>query len=97
LTAHFFAVIYTSQLKGDVMRYIFTRADVELDCTLDYLPAEVGSTENGLKIEPDYPEAMELVSAQHRDIEMIGFLADYVVRDIQDEALALFKQDMRRQ
>jgi hypothetical protein len=94
---YFFAVIYTSQLKGDVMRFMFTRADVELDCTLDYLPAEVGSTENGLKIEPDYPEAMELVSAQHRDIEMIGFLADYVVRDIQDEALALFKHDMRSQ
>jgi hypothetical protein len=94
---HFFAVIYTSQLKGDVMRFMFVRADVELDCTLDYLPAEVGSTENGLKIEPDYAEKMELVSAQHRDIEMIGFLADYVVRDIQDEALALFKHDMRSQ
>ena len=79
------------------MRYIFTRADVELDCTLDYLPAEIGSTENGLKIEPDYAESMELVSAQHKDIEMIGFLADYVVRDIQDEALALFKHDMRSQ
>ena len=79
------------------MRYIFTRADVELDCTLDYLPPEIGSTENGLKIEPDYAESMELVSAQHRDIEMIGFLADYVVRDIQDEALALFKHDMRSQ
>jgi len=50
-----------------------------------------------LKIEPDYAESMELVSATHKDIEMIGFLADYVVRDIQDEALALFKQDMRRQ
>ena len=79
------------------MRFMFVRADVELDCTLDYLPAEVGSTENGLKIEPDYAEKMELVSAQHRDIEMIGFLADYVVRDIQDEALALFKHDMRSQ
>lgn len=79
------------------MRYMFVRADVELDCTLDYLPAEVGSTENGLKIEPDYPEAMELVSVTHKDIEMIGFLADYVVRDIQNEALALFKSDMRRQ
>jgi hypothetical protein len=94
---YFFAVIYTSQLQGDVMRFMFIRADVELDCTLDYLPAEIGSTENGLKIEPDYPEKMELVSAQHRDIEMIGFLADYVVRDIQDEALALFKHDMRSQ
>ena len=79
------------------MRYIFTRADVELDCTLDYLPAEIGSTENGVKIEPDYAESMELVSVTHKDIEMIGFLADYVVRDIQDEALALFKQDMRSQ
>jgi hypothetical protein len=94
---HFFAVIYTSQLQGDIMRYIFTRADVELDCTLDYLPAEIGSTENGLKIEPDYAESMELVSVTHKDIEMIGFLADYVVRDIQDEALALFKHDMRSQ
>ena len=72
------------------MRFMFVRADVELDCTLDYLPAEVGSTENGVKIEPDYPEAMELVSATHRDIEMIGFLADYVVRDIQNEALDKF-------
>ena len=79
------------------MRYIFTRADVELDCTLDYLPAEIGSTENGLKIEPDLAEVMELVSATHKDIEMIGFLADYVVRDIQIEALALFKHDMRSQ
>ena len=79
------------------MRYIFTRADVELDCTLDYLPAEIGSTENGVKIEPDYGEAMELVSVTHKDIEMIGFLADYVVRDIHDEALALFKHDMRSQ
>ena len=79
------------------MRYIFTRADVELDCTLDYLPAEIGSTENGLKIETDYGEAMELVSVTHKDIEMIGFLADYVVRDIQDEALALFKHNMRSQ
>jgi hypothetical protein len=75
---------------------MFVRADVELDCTLDYLPPEIGSTENGVKIEPDYAEAMELVSALHKDIEMIGFLADYVVRDIQDEALALFKQDMKR-
>lgn len=79
------------------MRFMFVRADVELDCTLDYLPAEIGSTENGLKIEPDYGESMELVSVTHRDIEMIGFLADYVVRDIQDEALALFKHDMRSQ
>ena len=70
---------------------------MELDCTLDYLPAEIGSTENGLKIEPDYGESMELVSVTHRDIEMIGFLADYVVRDIQDEALALFKHNMRSQ
>ena len=79
------------------MRFMFVRADVELDCTLDYLPAEIGSTENGLKIEPDYGEAMELVSVTHKDIEMIGFLADYVVRDIQDEALALFKHNMRSQ
>jgi hypothetical protein len=28
---------------------------------------------------------------------MIGFMADYVVRDIQIEALAVFKEDMRRQ
>jgi len=72
------------------MRYMFVRADVELDCTLDYLPPEIGSTENGLKIEPDIPEAMELVSVTHKDIEMIGFLADYVVRDIQNEALDKF-------
>jgi len=73
------------------MRYVFTRADVVLECELDYWPAEVGSTENGLKIEPDYAEYMELNSATHKGIEMIGFLADYVVRDIQDEALEVFK------
>jgi len=72
------------------MEYLFTRADVELQCELDYVPAEVGSTENGLKIEPDYPAHMELVSAMHKGVEMIGFLADYVVRDIQDEALEVF-------
>jgi len=73
------------------MRYMFVRADVELDCTLDYLPPEIGSAENGVKIGPDYAEYMELVSATHKGIEMIGFLADYVVRDIQDEALEVFK------
>jgi len=72
------------------MRYIFTRDDVELECSLDYGPAEVGSTENGLKIEPDYPAYMELVSALHKGVEMIGLLADYVVIDIQDEALEVF-------
>lgn len=72
------------------MKYMFVRADVELECSLDYIPAEVGSTENGLKIEPDYPAYMDLVSVQHKGVEMIGFLADYVVRDIQDEALEKF-------
>lgn len=72
------------------MEYTFVRADVELECELEYVPAEVGSTENGLKIEPDYPAYMELVSAMHKGVEMIGFLADYVVIDIQDEALEVF-------
>lgn len=72
------------------MEYTFKRADVVFECELDYVPAEVGSTENGLKIEPDYPAYMDLVSATHKGVEMIGFLADYVVRDIQDEALEAF-------
>lgn len=72
------------------MEYTFVRADVVFECELDYVPAEVGSTENGLKIEPDYPAYMELVSAMHKGVEMIGFLADYVVRDIQKEALEAF-------
>lgn len=72
------------------MEYKFVRADVEFDCELMYTPAEFGSTENGLKIEPDYPETMDLVSAMHKGVEMIGFLADYVVRDIEDEALEVF-------
>jgi len=73
------------------MKYTFVRADVVLECDLEYVPAEIGSTENGLKIEPDYAEYMELVSVTHKGIEMIGFLADYVVRDIQDEALEAFR------
>ena len=73
------------------MRYTFVRDDVVLECSLEYVPAEIGSTENGLKIEPDYEEYMDLVSVTHKDVEMIGFLADYVVRDIQDEALEVFR------
>jgi hypothetical protein len=69
------------------MKYTFVRADVVLECELDYYPQEIGSTENGLKIEPDYAEYVELVSVTHKGIEMIGFLADYVVRDIEKEAL----------
>ena len=69
------------------MKYTFVRADVVLECELEYVPAEIGSTENGLKIEPDYAEYVELVSVTHKGIEMIGFLADYVVRDIEKEAL----------
>lgn len=73
------------------MKFTFVRADVVLECELEYVPAEVGSTENGLKIEPDYDEYMDLVSVTHKDVEMIGFLADYVVRDIQTEALEAFR------
>jgi len=69
------------------MRYSFKRDDVVLECELDYYPAEVGSTENGLQLEPNYAEYVELISVQHKGIEMIGFLADYVVRDIEKEAL----------
>lgn len=73
------------------MRYTFVRDDVVLECELEYYPQEIGSTENGLKIEPDYEEYMDLVSVTHKDVEMIGFLADYVVRDIQAEALEAFR------
>ena len=73
------------------MEYVFVRADVQFECELEYVPVEIGSTENGLKIEPDYDEYMQLMSATHKGIEMIGFLADYVVKDIQDEALEVYR------
>ena len=49
----------------EMFSYTYTHdCGIVLECTLEYEPAEAGSTENGLKMEPDYPSVVTLISAK---------------------------------
>jgi hypothetical protein len=59
---------------------------VNLDCTFEYEPAETGSTENGLKMEPDYPSVVTLISAKVNGKEISPLLGYSLIDEIEDLA-----------
>lgn len=62
---------------------------LDLDCTFEYEPAETGSVENGLKMEPDYPSVVTLISAKLNGKEISPLLGYSLIDEIED----LAKQD----
>jgi len=65
--------------------YIFDGG--ELECELEYEPAERGSRENGMQMEPDYPESCTLETAKLNGIDIAELLSSDVVSLIELEAL----------
>jgi len=65
--------------------YIFDGG--ELECELEYEPAERGSRENGMQMEPDYPESCTLEKAKLNGIDIAELLSSDVVSLIELEAL----------
>jgi len=72
------------------LNYIHTFDGGELDCELDYEPAERGARENGtgLQLEPDYAENAILISAELNGVDISELLSSEVIGLIEAKALA---------
>jgi hypothetical protein len=67
--------------------YTYTHdCGIVLECTLEYEPAETGSTENGLKMEPDYPSVATLTVAKLNDADIFPLLGFDLIDEIEDLA-----------
>lgn len=65
----------------------FLLEDHTLVCHLEYEPAERGSREHGLQMEPDYPAQVTLVAAYVRDVNVYDLLSDDQISQIECAAL----------
>jgi len=61
--------------------------DASIICHLEYEPAERGSREHGLQMEPDYPAQVTLVAAYVRDVNVYDLLSDDQISQIECAAL----------
>ncbi len=60
--------------------------DASIICHLEYEPAERGSREHGLQMEPDYPAQVTLVAAYVRDVNVYDLLSDDQIEQIEISA-----------
>ena len=71
----------------EMISYTYTHdCGIVLECTLEYEPAETGSTENGLKMEPDYPSVVILMTAKMYDEDVMPLLGYSLIEEIEDLA-----------
>jgi hypothetical protein len=71
----------------EMFSYTYTHdCGIVLECTLEYEPAETGSTENGLKMEPDYPSVATLTVAKLNDADIFPLLGFDLIDEIEDLA-----------
>ena len=71
----------------EMISYTYTHdCGIVLECTLEYEPAETGSTENGLKMEPDYPSVATLTVAKMYDQDIFPLLGFGLIDEIEDLA-----------
>jgi hypothetical protein len=71
----------------EMISYTYTHdCGIVLECTLEYEPAETGSTENGLKMEPDYPSVATLTVAKLNDADIFPLLGFDLIDEIEDMA-----------
>ena len=75
------------------MKYTYFNSEVTLQCELHYAPEEMGFLEDGLQMVPDTPEEMVLISALANGMEMYDVLAEWVIEDIEEEALEFLRSE----
>ena len=63
-----------------------------LECHCDYTPAEVGSRESGLQIEPDFSAHMTLHAAFVKGVDISELLSKETVGEIEKAALENYTQ-----
>jgi hypothetical protein len=68
-------------------KYTYKNDEVTLECELDYTPEELGYLEDGLQMVPDSPAEMTLTSAKANGMEMYEVLAEWVITEIEEQAL----------
>lgn len=84
------ASITTPACPRGFYEYKYESGLIEIVCHLDMEMAERGSRENGVQMEPDYPQAMHLYAAYIGSIDVVGQLDDDVVADIEEAAEEFF-------
>ena len=68
--------------------------DVDLTLEFDYTPAERGSRENGIQMEPDYPESMELLSATTPDgVDVLSQLTQAQIEELEIDMAEVFNEE----
>jgi hypothetical protein len=71
----------------EMISYTYTHdCGIVLECTLEYEPAETGSTENGLKMEPDYPSVATLTAAKINGADIFPLLGFDLIDEIEELA-----------
>ena len=72
------------------MNYTHTFDGGELECELDYEPADRGARENGtgLQLEPDHLERAYLITATLKGVDISELLSSEVIGLIEAKALA---------
>ena len=64
--------------------YIFKIDGVDLTCHIEYEPAERGSRENGIQMEPDYPESISIEAIYAGgSMDIQALLSDAILEEIE--------------
>jgi len=71
------------------VKYTYKFLGGELDCELDYEPAENGARERGtgLQLEPDSPERAYLLTAELNGVDIAELLSEEIIGLIETKAL----------
>lgn len=66
------------------IRHLYKFGEIELDCELDYEPAQAGS-----EIDPPWPAAAYLMSAKVGGVDILPLLSEGLIQDIEEDAVWL--------
>lgn len=69
--------------------------DVDLEVDGYYEPAEKGSYEGGVQMEPDYSAYFVVESVKLADVELIDVLQDSTVEQIEELACSAYEEGVR--
>jgi len=64
-----------------------------IECELEYFEAEIGSRDCGQQMEPDYPDYIELYSAEINGTDIIDLLSDVTKQMIEQKAMEQMKKE----
>ena len=78
---------YTYKHKGSDNKVL------NLDCTLEYEPEELGSWSDGLQQEPNYPAQVILYTAFVNDVDVFDMLNADTITDIEHKAQTYYEGD----